>query len=209
MAYATDDLLLLLYPGLAKPQIVEFWISAAADVNYKIGIGDHQYSYAAVGKTIAEIRDGLFDAIVPAEIDPIVASPKVDDRIKVKGTPGDPFEYWALPLAQIQAIEVQPASGLSTALRLLILQTAALLVPPDPWGDKQAMGHAYLALYFLGKHGKIFADGASGQASSMSLGPASVSLTMPTDAELMADPAGWGGLYLALYNSISAGPIWS
>jgi len=209
MAYATDDLLLALYPGLAKPQVVEFWISAAADVNYRIGIADKQYAYAAVGKTIGEIRDALFDAIVPAEISPIVAAPKVDDRIKVTGTPGDAFEYWALPLAQIQAIEVQPASGLPTAIRLLVLQAAALLVPADPWGEKQAWAHAYLALFFLGKHGAIFASGTSGQASSMSLGPASVSLTMPTNSELMADPAGWGGLYLALYNSISAGPIWS
>ena len=201
MAFATDELLLNIAPGLAKPGIVEFWVSVAADTTYKIAIAAEQYSYAAVGKTVGEI--------VAPDIAPIVAAPKAEDRIKVTGTPGDPFEFWALPFDKIKAIEVQKASGPSTALRLLILEATALLVPADVWGKKQVWGHAYLTLFFLKKMENIESNGTDGQASSLALGPASLSLTAPAEADLLADPSGYGSLYLTYYNSLVAGPIWS
>ncbi|HRS17423.1 MAG TPA: hypothetical protein P5234_14405 [Thermoanaerobaculaceae bacterium] len=209
MAFATDELLLSLAPGLAKPGIVEFWVSAAADTTYKIAIAAEQYSYAAVGKTVGEIRDELFGEIVAPDIAPIVAAPKAEDRIKVTGTPGDPFEFWALPFDKIKAIEVQKASGPSTARRLLILEATSLLVPADVWGKKQVWGHAYLTLFFLKKMENIESNGTDGQASSLALGPASLSLTTPAEADLLADPSGYGSLYLTYYNSLVAGPIWS
>lgn len=227
MPNATDDILLALAPGLAKPQIVEVKIKLATDGEYEFQLEDLLSSgtvdpiiHVAAGETVEQIRDALFSPIVSPAYDPYKAKKYITDRFRVTGPPGDPFEFWLVApggTANATAIKIQSASGASTATRLLMLQIAAILIwDTVVWKDKVTIAQAWLAA-FLSKN-SVYADqamkslGIGGQASSLSLGPASVSLAggvLEAMTGGLEGDAAYGIPFLLLMRSATFGPLWS
>jgi hypothetical protein len=226
MPHATDAILLTLAPGLAQAQIVEFRVKVASDGDWQIDLdGIDPLIFAASGHTIPQIRDGLAALVISPDADPYTVKTVVGDRLRIKGTPGDPFDFAFLPpggIAQGTATVAQKARGATTALRLAYLQIAQLLIlegrpgEPGSWGAKTQAGQAWLTAFLLERAiaAQAAFDGlaAGGVASSLSLGGASASLSgaavMPTAAELSTSTT-YGTPFLLLLKSIGVGPIWS
>lgn len=221
MPNATDEVLLAFAPGLAKPQIVEVRIKAATDGEYELELENvDPLIFIASGHTIEQIRDALADPIVSPDYDPYKAKKLVTDRFRVKGAPGDPFDFALVApggVANATAIKIQSASGASTATRLLMLEVAAMLIwDAVVWKNKIPVAQAYLAAFL--SMNSVYADqamqslGLGGSASSMSLGPASVSLAagiLQTMAPGLAGDAAYGAPFLLLMQSATFGPLWS
>lgn len=220
MADATDDLLMAFCPALARAQVVEVKVKLATDGEYELDLeGVDPVIFAASGNTITDIRDGLADPIVSPAFDPYAATKIITDRFRVRGSKGDPFTF-ALTApggaANATATIVQTAQGATTDLRLRYLGIAVKLIKADVWGDLTAEGQCLLAAYFceaaLNAQAALDGLAAGGQASSLSLGGASASLTgnaaMPSAAAMETSVA-YGQPLLILMRAKVYGPMWS
>lgn len=220
MADADDNFLLAIAPSLAKAQILEVRVKQATDGEYELGLAElDPLLFVASASTITEIRDGLADPIVSPDYDPYIAKKLITDRFRVRGTKGDPFDYYLkAPGGAADAVVtvVQAASGVPTETRLLYLDLVKVMILEDVWKAKTQMGQALLAAYFLEAwilgNAAMAGVGAGGNATAMSLGGASLSLggagAMPSAAELSASAA-FGQPFLLLASSIGVTPLWS
>lgn len=222
MPDADDNLLLALAPGIATPQVIEVRIKSPLDGEYELQIGDpliyDPIVYVANGATAEAIRDGLADQIVSPAYDPFVAWKVLTDRFRVKGLPGDPFDFaMSSPSGATSATvkALAKATGTPSATRLAYLALAIKLIDPVVYRDVTQEAQAWLAAYFCEQYMKAvnaasaLANGGQ-QANSMSLAVASVSFgsAMPTDAELESSVL-YGGPLLLLMKARTYGPTWS
>ena len=220
MADADDNFLLAIAPSLAKAQIIEVRVKQATDGEYELGLAElDPILFVASANTITEIRDGLADPIVSPGYDPYIAKKLITDRFRVRGTKGDPFDYYLKApggAADAVATVVQAASGAPTETRLLYLDLVKVMILEEVWKAKTQMGQALLAAYFLEAwilgNAAMSGVGAGGNATAMSLGGASLSLggagAMPSAAALSASAA-FGQPFLLLANSVGVTPLWS